>query len=121
MIDRKEVAVRVAAFSTVEALIAVAATSYFEVQRLLVPLLVLIGAWGIYVYRMNIRVLGMPVQSIGIEGSEGKALTNINGEGKIKIRGEIWNARSSKEIKKGEKVRVIARKGIILEVEPVEG
>ena len=120
MIDKKEIVIRVAAFSVVEALIALTATIYFEVEWLLIPLLVLIGVWGIYVYRMNIRVLSMPVQSVGIEGSEGRALTDINGEGKIKVGGEIWNARSSRKIKKGEKVRVLTREGIVLEVGPVE-
>ncbi len=120
MIDKKEIAARVAGFSAIYVLVAVVVVFYFEVEWLLIPLLVIIVVWGGYVYKMNVKVLGMPVQSMGIEGLEGKALTDISEEGKIKVRGEIWNAKSSLKIKKGTKVKVVKREGILLEVEPVE-
>jgi len=119
-VDKKEIAGRVVAFSTVYVLVAVAAASYLEQLWILPPLVLVIVVWGIYVYRMNVRVLGMPVQSMELEGAEGKALTDIHEEGKVKVRGEIWNSRSAQEIKKGEKIRILAREGITLEVEPVE-
>lgn len=120
MIDKKEIAARVLAFSIVEGLAVVVATILFDLEWLSIPLLVLISAWGIYYYRMNVRVLGMPVTSMDLEGSEGKALTAVGETGKVKVRGEIWNAISSQKIEKGKKVKVLTREGIVLEVELVE-
>ncbi len=71
-------------------------------------------------YRMNVKVLTMPVQSMDVNGLHGTALTDITEEGKVKVQGEIWNATSYKEIKKGEKIKVVNRDGLVLEVEPVE-
>ncbi len=119
-VDKKEIAGRVVAFSAVYVLVAVAAASYLERLWILPPLVFLIVVWSIYVYRMNVRVLGMPIQSMGLEGAEGKALTDIHEEGKVKVKGEIWNSRSTQKIKKGKKVRILSREGITLEVEPVE-
>ncbi len=55
----------------------------------------------------------------GIEamiGKEGEALTDINPEGQVMIMGEIWEAYSNQPIKKGEKVKVVAVKGLKLKV-----
>ncbi|MFZ2071622.1 MAG: nodulation protein NfeD [Halobacteriota archaeon] len=52
-------------------------------------------------------------------GQVTKADTEINGErGTIKIRGEIWNARTQtgEVIKEGEKVEILAREGLTLMV-----
>lgn len=120
MADRKEIAVRVVAFSAIYILVAAVVLLYLEIAWLIVPALIVIAVWGAYVYHMNVKVLGMPARIISIEGAEGKALTDISDTGKIKVRGEIWNAQTSSPIKKGEKVRVLGREGIVLEVEPVE-
>lgn len=120
MADKKEIVVRVMVFSVVYVMVAVLVLSYLKVEWLIVPAFIVIAVWGAYVYRMNVKVLGMPAKIISIEGMEGKALTDISDSGKIKVRGEIWNAQTSSPIKKGEKVRVLRREGIVLEVEPVE-
>lgn len=120
MVDKKEIVVRVLVFSIVYVLITVVLVSYFGQKWLLIPVFIVIVVWGIYVYRMNVKVLGMPVQSMELEGLEGRALTDVQEEGKVKVRAEIWNARSVQYIKKGTKVKVITRDGIVLEVEPVE-
>jgi membrane protein implicated in regulation of membrane protease activity len=120
MADKKEIAVRVVAFSMVYVLVAVIVLYYIGMEWLIIPAFIVIAVWGGYVYRMNVKVLGMPAKIISIEGMEGKALTDISDTGKIKVRGEIWNAQTSSPIKKGEKVRVLRREGIVLEVEPVE-
>jgi membrane protein implicated in regulation of membrane protease activity len=120
MVDKKEIVVRVIVFSVVYVLVAVLVLSYLKVEWVIVPVLIVIVVWGAYVYRMNVKVLGMPARIMSIEGMEGKALTDISDTGKIKVRGEIWNAQTSNPIRKGEKVRVLRREGIVLEVEPVE-
>jgi membrane protein implicated in regulation of membrane protease activity len=120
MVDKKEIVVRVIVFSVVYVLVAVLVLSYLKVEWVIVPVLIVIVVWGAYVYRMNVKVLGMPARIMSIEGMEGKAMTDISDTGKIKVRGEIWNAQTSNPIRKGEKVRVLRREGIVLEVEPVE-
>ena len=120
MIDKKEIVARVVIFGAVEVLIAGVVLSYLGLERLLLVVLPVILLWGVYVYKMNVRVLGMPLQITGIEGAEGKALTAISDTGKVKVRGEIWNARSATPVEKGKKVRVMKREGIVLEVEPLE-
>jgi membrane-bound serine protease (ClpP class) len=122
MVNKKEIFARVFGLNALTMVIAALFLVYIEYEWLVVPALVAIFLWGVYMYRMNVKVLGMPVQSMGLEGLEGKALTDIDEKGKIKVRGEIWNAQSVKneKIKKGTKVRIVRREGITVEVEPVE-
>ncbi|MGD2247464.1 MAG: NfeD family protein [Candidatus Methanofastidiosia archaeon] len=119
MIEKKEIAFRVIIFSVIYVLIAVVVLVYIEMEWLLIPACSIIFVWGIYVYRMNVKVLTMPSQISQIEGRTGRALTDIDPEGKVKVSGEIWNAQSKYTIKKGEYITVVTRKGITLEVEPV--
>ena len=59
----------------------------------------------------------------GIEamlGEEGEAITDFEkGKGKVFVHGEIWNAESKQEIKKGDKIKVIAVKDLKLIVEKI--
>lgn len=122
MVNKKEIFARVFGLNVLTMAIAALFLVYIGYKWLIIPALVIIFLWGVYMYRMNVKVLGMPVQSMGLEGLEGKALTDINETGKIKVRGEIWNAQSVKKekIRKGTKVRIVKREGITVEVEPVE-
>ena len=126
MVEKSEIVFRVVVFSVVYIVVAVVVLTYvasaynIELKWLLLPVILLIIVWGGYVYRMNVRVLGMPVKSLGLEGLEGKTLTDIYETGKIKVKGEIWNARSTHPIEKGKKVRITKREGMVVEVEPVE-
>lgn len=53
----------------------------------------------------------------GIIGETAEVLTDINrGEGKVKLMGEIWNAVSDEDLKKGEKVVVKGIDGLTLKV-----
>jgi membrane-bound serine protease (ClpP class) len=53
-------------------------------------------------------------------GEAGEALEDLAPEGKIFVHGEIWNARSSQSIRKGDPVRVTAAEGLMLSVEKEE-
>ena len=58
-----------------------------------------------------------------MEGATGVALHRIEKAGTVRVWGELWNAHlspQSREIDKGEKVRVRACHGLTLVVEPVE-
>ena len=70
---------------------------------------------------MAIRAFRRPVMAGAeeIEGGHGEAMTAIDSrQGEIWIRSERWQARSEVPIEKGESVRVTARDGLILQVEP---
>ncbi|MBT3321803.1 MAG: hypothetical protein HN392_05915 [Anaerolineae bacterium] len=52
-------------------------------------------------------------------GRVGEAKTNIHAEGSAQISGELWTVRSVKPIKARAQVRVIERKGFVLDVEEI--
>ncbi|MCS7262180.1 MAG: nodulation protein NfeD [Aquificaceae bacterium] len=53
-------------------------------------------------------------------GTQGEAYTDfVNGKGKVLVRGEIWNAVSSQELKKGDAVVVEGVEGMVLKVRKV--
>ncbi len=52
-------------------------------------------------------------------GQIGEARTAIAPEGTVFVAGEMWTARSQQPIAPGQMVRVVAREGLILLVEPV--
>jgi membrane-bound serine protease (ClpP class) len=53
-------------------------------------------------------------------GEETEALTDIADEGKVFTRGEYWNAKSEKPIKKGARVRVVKVEGLSLIVDEIK-
>jgi membrane-bound serine protease (ClpP class) len=59
--------------------------------------------------------------SEGLIGLTGKAYSKIDPTGIVKIKGEIWSAESTEEIRKGEKVEVVERRGLTLIVRKING
>ena len=59
--------------------------------------------------------------SEGLIGLTGKAYSKIDPTGIVKIKGEIWSAESTEEIKKGAKVEVVDRRGLTLIVRKING
>jgi membrane-bound serine protease (ClpP class) len=55
----------------------------------------------------------------GLLGKVGTARTEIDGNGKIFIHGEYWDARAKARIPEGAKVKVVGIEGLTLDVEPV--
>jgi membrane-bound serine protease (ClpP class) len=51
-------------------------------------------------------------------GQIGEVRTALAPTGSIHVAGELWTARSEKDLKPGEKVKVIDREGLLLIVEP---
>ena len=51
-------------------------------------------------------------------GSTGEALEDFEQEGWARIHGETWRIRSAAPVKAGERVRVVAMHGLLLEVVP---
>lgn len=57
----------------------------------------------------------------GIEslvGQGGRAMTTLDPEGQVQVRGQLWSARSSERVEVGDDVTVTAVEGLKLEVAP---
>jgi membrane-bound serine protease (ClpP class) len=52
----------------------------------------------------------------GMVGEKGVSITDIHGSGKVRVRGEIWNAISREPIAAEKRVRVDAVRGLVLDV-----
>jgi membrane-bound serine protease (ClpP class) len=78
------------------------------------------GAFGLseVVYWQR-RMRRAKVQT-GVEnlvGATGEATERLAPSGQIRVLGELWEARSSSEVPRGSRVRVVAVHGLTLEVE----
>ena len=51
-------------------------------------------------------------------GASATALGDFEGEGRVRVKGELWNARSLRPLKQGESARVTGMDGLVLLVEP---
>jgi len=51
-------------------------------------------------------------------GAGGEALDDFDGGGRVRVHSEEWQARSDVAVKRGQKIRVVGREGLILKVEP---
>jgi len=90
------------------------------------PLIVTVAVAGAL---LMVTVLGMALKSrtrpvvSGAEeliGAEGVALEAFEGQGSVRLHGEVWAARSAGTVAKGQRVRVSARHGLVLEVSATE-
>jgi membrane-bound serine protease (ClpP class) len=77
---------------------------------------VLFFGFGIY-KAVRLRMTKPKTGGEELLGMVGVADEDLDPEGQIKIRGERWMAEARQQIKKGEKVKVIGRKGLLLIVE----
>ena len=75
---------------------------------------------AITVFLMRLVILAHRNKSVsgeqGLLTETGIALTDIDGEGKIRVHGEIWQANSETPISAGEQVKVLAVDGMKLRV-----
>jgi len=51
-------------------------------------------------------------------GATGEALADFDGEGWARVHGEQWKVRTSRPVRRGQKLRVTGMQGLILSVEP---
>ena len=90
--------------------------------HVLIPTLVVISGFFVCVAGLVFRaqVSEPRTGADGIIGQVGVVKKAIMPEGKIMIRGELWNARAKESIPEGTRVRVINLENLVLEVEPME-
>src|SRR5918992_1127466 len=55
----------------------------------------------------------------GIVGARGKALTDCNPEGQVRVKGQTWKAVAHESLEAGDDIEVVAVAGIQLHVRPV--
>lgn len=89
-----------------------------------IPLIVMFAltsaAFFMFVVSMAIRAQKQPIVS-GMEeliGATGKVSDDFDGEGRVRVHGELWQARGGVPLRKGQKIRVKALDGLFLIVEP---
>lgn len=78
--------------------------------------LVLVLSFGVYF--LMVQAMRQPVVS-GRErmiGETVEALEDFDSEGKVSYGAEIWNARSSEPVRKGQRVVITSMKGLFLTV-----
>ncbi|MHC1605277.1 MAG: NfeD family protein [Candidatus Methanofastidiosia archaeon] len=84
--------------------------SYIRIPFIyLLPLYAVLCSVAYYIYRINLKILTKPphVSSDDFSSFRGVAQTDIEKEGIVKIRGELWKSTSKEKIKKGEEVVVM--------------
>jgi membrane-bound serine protease (ClpP class) len=82
--------------------------------------LVCLGVGVIEITYWQRRMRREKVQT-GVEnliGSTGEVTTPLAPVGQIRVLGELWQARASSEVPLGAQVRVVAMRGLTLDVEP---
>jgi membrane-bound serine protease (ClpP class) len=87
--------------------------------RVMIPTIIIVSLFFVAVISLAVKAqMRKPATGMeGIIGQEGKAITLIRGEGKVFIKGEVWNASSIDTIEDGELVKVTGIKGLNLTVE----
>jgi membrane-bound serine protease (ClpP class) len=88
---------------------------------LIAPIAIVSAFFSFIVIGMAIRARTQPIVTGAEElvGAEGEILDDVETEGWARVHSERWQVRSRVPIARGEKVRVIARHNLILEVEPI--
>jgi membrane-bound serine protease (ClpP class) len=94
-------------------------------ENLRISLPVIIGTTGtsaVFILLLMSRMITLRKKKVRIGeealvGMIGEAAKDFDGEGKIWIFGELWQAKSSDPIHKGEKVKITSRDGLELTVE----
>jgi membrane-bound serine protease (ClpP class) len=87
---------------------------------LILALALLSAGFFVFIVGAAVKARRRPVVSGREEllGARGETLEEFSRRGRIRIHGEIWQAETRMPLKRGERVRVSAVKGLVLSVEP---
>ena len=75
---------------------------------------------GLAVTARRIQRRGMVTGDAALLGSQGIAIEDFTGTGVVRVRGELWQAHSTRPVSCGQHVVIKARQGLLLLVEPLE-
>jgi membrane-bound serine protease (ClpP class) len=56
---------------------------------------------------------------VALIGAEGETVAWQNGEGRVRVKGEIWLARAAAPLAAGSRVKIVGRDGLVLRVEGI--
>lgn len=77
------------------------------------------GFLWIAIHKSMQAIHAPPTHDLGtLVGQVGEAKTRVHEDGSVQVAGELWSARSKSPIPAGRQVKVLAREGFILDVEP---
>jgi len=87
-------------------------------KQLIIAATLVTAAFFVFVIGMAVRSQRKPAVTgaEGMRGELGSALTEIAPTGKVRVHGEIWQARSETPIAQGEQVRIVAVEGLQVRV-----
>jgi len=90
---------------------------------LIVPVAAASALFSFFVAGMAVKARARPVVTGAEEmiGAAGEMLEDIEHEGWAHIHGERWRVRSNVPLRRGSRVRVLARRDLVLDVEPLQG
>lgn len=90
--------------------------------RIALTIVIFTAAFFVFALGMAIKTrMSQPTTGKeGLIGERGIAITKISPEGSVKLHGEIWNASSNEDIKKGDKIRVVKVEGLEVYVEKLK-
>lgn len=77
----------------------------------------LLTAWGLFLV-MKAHQSKVTTGREGLIGEMGVAATDLEPRGKVRVHGEFWKAESTSPVRQGTEVRVVAVRGLQVEVEP---
>ena len=88
---------------------------------MIMPLAVTTAAFIFIVARLALQARRRPVVTGGEElpGAAGEIIDDMNNEGWARVHSELWKVRSAVPLSRGTSVKVTARDGLILNVEPI--
>lgn len=88
----------------------------------IIPAAIFTALFFVFVVGMGLRAQARKVVTgeEGLIGETGIVTSELSPEGKVSVHGEIWSARSTQTIPRGQKIRVAHVDGMILTVQPIE-
>ena len=72
----------------------------------------------VYFWIRFLRRYRVTTGSEGLVGERAVAIERCDPRGRVRVRGEIWNARASSTVETGQGARIVAVDGLTLRVEP---
>ncbi|MBW2559072.1 MAG: nodulation protein NfeD, partial [Deltaproteobacteria bacterium] len=85
----------------------------------MIPTIIIVSLFFIAVVSLAVKAqMKKPFTGVeGMIGREGKTITPVHIDGKVLVKGELWNASSGEPIEEETDVRVIGVKGLNLKIE----
>lgn len=87
---------------------------------LVLTVAVITAAFFAFVIGVFLRARRKPVVTgkEALVGAEGEAVFWSDGEGRVRVHGEIWRARATSPLASGARIKVVGRDGLMLIIEP---